>query len=78
MQDPGTIYDDSGVETFDLPGEPDLYRWRTGSGETVSLLSLRVHMFCQVLRNLEVELEDSQFVDVSSEPRDKGSSSALP
>jgi len=31
-----------------------------------------------VLRNLEVELEDSQFVDVSSEPRDKGSSSALP
>ena len=33
---------------------------------------------CQVLRNLEVELEDSQFVDVSSEPRDKGSSSALP
>ena len=24
MQDPGTIYDDSGVETFDLPGEPDL------------------------------------------------------
>jgi hypothetical protein len=21
---PGTIYDDSGVETFDLPGEPNL------------------------------------------------------
>lgn len=21
---PGTIYDDSGVETFDLPGQPDL------------------------------------------------------
>ena len=56
MQDPGTIYDDSGVETFDLPGEPDLYRWRTGSGETVSLLSLRVQMFVRCWETLKLSL----------------------
>lgn len=70
---PGTIYDDSGVETFDLPGEPDLILGRCfievenrfrGNSFPVIVASSTV---CQELRNLELELEDSQFVDVSSD-----------
>nr|CAB3483467.1 unnamed protein product [Digitaria exilis] len=70
---PGTIYDDSGVETFDLPGEPDLILGRCfievenrfrGNSFPVIIASSSV---CQELRNLEVELEDSQFPDVSSD-----------
>ncbi|CAO2211474.1 unnamed protein product [Urochloa humidicola] len=70
---PGTIYDDSGVETFDLPGEPDLILGRCfievenrfrGNSFPVIVASSSV---CQELRDLEVELEDSQFLDVSSD-----------
>ncbi|KAJ1269147.1 hypothetical protein BS78_07G188200 [Paspalum vaginatum] len=70
---PGTIYDDSGVETFDLPGEPDLILGRCfievenrfrGNSFPVIVASSTV---CQELRNLEVELEGSQFHDVSSD-----------
>lgn len=70
---PGTIYDDSGLETFDLPGEPDLTIGRCfievenrfrGNNFPVIFASSSV---CQELRNLEAELEDSQFHDVSSD-----------
>ncbi|CAO2202509.1 unnamed protein product [Urochloa humidicola] len=70
---PGTIYDDSGVETFDLPGEPDLILGRCfievenrfrGNSFPVIVASSSV---CQELRNLEVELEDSQFLEASSD-----------
>ncbi|XP_062191604.1 squamosa promoter-binding-like protein 15 isoform X2 [Phragmites australis] len=70
---PGTIYDDSGVETFDLPGEPHLSLGRCfievenrfrGNSFPVIVANSSV---CQELRNLEVELEDSQFHDVSSD-----------
>ncbi|KAL5669831.1 hypothetical protein ACJX0J_022052, partial [Zea mays] len=70
---PGTIYDDSGVETFDLPGQPDLILGRCfvevenrfrGNSFPVIVASSSV---CQELRNLEVEFEDSQVLDVSSD-----------
>ncbi|XP_066353829.1 squamosa promoter-binding-like protein 15 [Miscanthus floridulus] len=70
---PGTIYDDSGVETFDLPGQPDLNLGRCfievenrfrGNSFPVIVASSSV---CLELRNLEVELEDSQVLDVSSD-----------
>ncbi|XP_024316742.1 squamosa promoter-binding-like protein 15 isoform X2 [Brachypodium distachyon] len=70
---PGTIYDDSGVETFNLPGEPNLIlgrcfievenRFRGNSFPVIFANS----SICQELRNLEAELEDSRFPDVSSE-----------
>nr|AQQ11820.1 squamosa-promoter binding protein-like protein [Bambusa multiplex] len=70
---PGTIYDDSGVETFDLPGEPHLTigrcfievdnRFRGNSFPVIIANS----SICQELRNLEAELEDSQFLDVSTD-----------
>ncbi|ONM02945.1 SBP-transcription factor16 [Zea mays] len=70
---PGTIYDDSGVETFDLPGQPDFILGRCfievenrfrGNSFPVIVASSSV---CQELRSLEVELEDSQVLDVSSD-----------
>uniref|UniRef100_A0ACD5ZSH6 Uncharacterized protein n=1 Tax=Avena sativa TaxID=4498 RepID=A0ACD5ZSH6_AVESA len=70
---PGTIYDDSGLETFDLPGEPNLTLGRCfievenrfrGNSFPVIFASSSV---CQELRNLEAELEDSHFHDVSSD-----------
>ncbi|XP_047085812.1 squamosa promoter-binding-like protein 15 [Lolium rigidum] len=70
---PGTIYDDSGLETFDLPGEPNLILGRCfievenrfrGNSFPVIFASSSV---CQELRNLEAELEDSQYHDVSSD-----------
>ncbi|KAF7108428.1 hypothetical protein CFC21_108912 [Triticum aestivum] len=68
---PGTIYDDSGVETFDLPGEPSLTLGRCfievenrfrGNSFPVIFANKSI---CQELRNLEDELEDSRFPDVS-------------
>jgi hypothetical protein len=68
---PGTIYDDSGVETFDLPGEPHLSLGRCfievenrfrGNSFPIILANSSV---CQELRNLEAELENSQFHDIS-------------
>ncbi|KAL6661791.1 hypothetical protein ACP70R_001175 [Stipagrostis hirtigluma subsp. patula] len=70
---PGTIYDDSGVETFDLPGEPHVLLGRyfievenrfRGNSFPVIIANSSV---CQELRNLEVELEDSRFHDVSTD-----------
>uniref|UniRef100_A0A0E0LWU6 SBP-type domain-containing protein n=1 Tax=Oryza punctata TaxID=4537 RepID=A0A0E0LWU6_ORYPU len=70
---PGTIYDDSGVETFDLPGEPHLILGRCfievenrfrGNSFPVIIANSSV---CQELRSLEAELEGSQFVDGSSD-----------
>ncbi|GJN15752.1 hypothetical protein PR202_gb02690 [Eleusine coracana subsp. coracana] len=70
---PGTIYDDSGVETFDLPGEPNLILGRCfievenrfrGNSFPVIVANSSV---CQELRNLEIELEDSRFHDVGSD-----------
>lgn len=70
---PGTIYDDSGVETFDLPGEPHLILGRyfievenrfRGNSFPVIIANSSV---CQELRSLEAELEGSQFVDGSSD-----------
>uniref|UniRef100_J3MUD8 SBP-type domain-containing protein n=1 Tax=Oryza brachyantha TaxID=4533 RepID=J3MUD8_ORYBR len=70
---PGTIYDDSGVETFDLPGEPHLVLGRyfievenrfRGNSFPVIIANSSV---CQELRSLEAELEGSQFVDGSSD-----------
>ncbi|KAG8087939.1 hypothetical protein GUJ93_ZPchr0010g9032 [Zizania palustris] len=70
---PGTIYDDSGVETFDLPGEPDIILGRCfievenrfrGNSFPVIVANSSV---CQELRSLEAELEGSQFTDVSSD-----------
>ncbi|KAG8087937.1 hypothetical protein GUJ93_ZPchr0010g10912 [Zizania palustris] len=70
---PGTIYDDSGVETFDLPGEPDIILGRCfievenrfrGNSFPVIVANSSV---CQELRSLEAELEGSQFIDVSSD-----------
>ncbi|KAL6858946.1 hypothetical protein ACP4OV_017948 [Aristida adscensionis] len=70
---PGTIYDDSGVETFELPGEPHLILGRCfievenrfrGNSFPVIIANSSV---CQELRNLEVELEDSRFHDAPSD-----------
>ncbi|KAL5220789.1 hypothetical protein ABZP36_025502 [Zizania latifolia] len=70
---PGTIYDDSGVETFDLPGEPHIILGRyfievenrfKGNSFPVIIANSSV---CQELRSLEAELEGSQFVDISSD-----------
>ncbi|CAM0911996.1 unnamed protein product [Alopecurus aequalis] len=75
---PGTIYDDSGLETFDLPGEPNLTLGRCfievenrfrGNSFPVIFASSSV---CQELRNLEAELEDSQLHDVSSDDQVHG------
>jgi hypothetical protein len=39
---PGTIYDDSGLETFDLPGEPNLILGRCFIEVCVTLISLQL------------------------------------